>query len=57
MELSKLLPSAPHLMKSQEMILQNMKGTFQTEIPGMELPNGVVNKHKEQVFLSSFYVP
>lgn len=34
-----------------------MKGTFQTEIPEMEVPNGAANKHKEQVFPFFLYVP
>lgn len=34
-----------------------MKGAFQTEISEMEVPNGAVNKHKEQVFPSSFMFP
>lgn len=34
-----------------------MKGTFQIEIPEMEIPNGVVSKHKQQVFPFFLYVP
>lgn len=39
--------------------MQHMKGTFQTEIPEMELPSdGVsVSKHQQQVFPFFLQVP